>query len=161
MGEYLKIGISYFVGSMNGMELHFPAHEPRLRQLEKGPETWDPYRKKWVAFTPEEWVRQNLLHYLVLECKVPPKWIAIEKSLKIGKLTKRTDVLVYKDNQPWLLAECKAQQVPLSPAVLQQILAYHSVTQAPYLVISNGQHTYCFAAREGRWENQDQLPQYG
>ncbi|TAF49665.1 MAG: type I restriction enzyme HsdR N-terminal domain-containing protein [Sphingobacteriia bacterium] len=160
IGSSLKIRISYFVLLNDSMQLSFPNYEPRFRQKETAKEIWDPFRKKWVAFTPEEWVRQNMLHFLVHRCQVPPALVAIEKSLKIGPLTKRADILVYKEDAVWMLVECKAQNIGLDQDTLQQILAYHTVRQAKYLVISNGTQTFCFSTLDGQWQAQEEMPVY-
>ena len=125
--------------------------EPGFRTRNQGGKTFifDPLRKKWLLLTPEEWVRQNFVQYLVQVKKYPASLIAIEKVLQLGELKKRFDILVYdNDHRPWMMVECKAPEVPLEFTVLFQLLHYNISIPVPYLVITNGE--YCFAgARSG------------
>lgn len=99
-------------------------------------------RKQWLLLTEEEWVRQNFINYLVTALQYPLSLIAVEKELLLNGLKKRFDILVYNtSHQPWMLVECKAPQVILSEAVLQQALRYHMSVPADYIVITNGTHT--------------------
>lgn len=100
---------------------------------------FDELRKQWVRLTPEEWVRQNTLQYLMQNLQYPSTLIAVEKELKLGELKKRFDILVYKQQyQPWLMIECKATEVVLNEAVLQQVLRYNMALPVAYLFITNG-----------------------
>jgi len=123
---------------------------------------FDPYRKKYVALTPEEWVRQNFLNYLVKSLQYPHKLIGIEKEIYLGELKKRCDIVVYnRAMQPWMIVECKEMNVPLSLLTVEQIARYHMVLQAVYLVITNGVNTYCGLQRpEQGWEFLAALPAY-
>lgn len=96
-------------------------------------------RKKQLVLTPEEWVRQHLIHYLINELKTPIGYIATEIGLNINTLNRRTDILVYgKDKKVKLLIECKAPSIPINDKVLHQIANYNSKIMAPYLWLSNG-----------------------
>jgi len=86
---------------------------------------FDDVRRKWVRLTPEEWVRQNMLQYLLIVKKYPKTIIAVEKEIKIGSLKKRCDIVVYKNHVPWMIIECKETNVPLREAALNQTLAYN------------------------------------
>jgi hypothetical protein len=108
-------------------------------------ELFDSIRKAWVRITPEEWVRQNFIKWLVQEMKYPSAMIAVEKELMLGELKKRFDILVYDQNHhPWMMIECKAPEVDLSEKTIMQILRYNMSIPVPYLVITNGH--YCYAA---------------
>ena len=110
---------------------------------------FDPVRKKWVVLTPEEHVRQYLLLYLIDVMRYPAALIAVEKSINVGKLPRRFDVVVYnRDHQPWLLAECKAPEVPVSESTLRQLLNYQGTIQSSYWLLTNGHQTYCADARD-------------
>ena len=103
---------------------------------------FDIIRKKWLILTDEEWVRQNLIHYLIHQLHYPASLIAVEKEFKIGTVRKRFDILVYdQQHQPWMLIECKSQEIKLSDVVLQQALLYHATVQVKYIVITNGKET--------------------
>jgi hypothetical protein len=96
-------------------------------------------RKKWLILTPEEWVRQHVLNYLVTEKKYAISSIAIEKELLLNGLKKRYDIVVYtKQLTPYLIIECKAPYVALDHLVIEQALRYNLVIKAELLMITNG-----------------------
>lgn len=100
---------------------------------------FDTIRKKWLQLTPEEWVRQHVLNYLVAEKKFPAGVIAVEKELILNGTKKRYDIVVYgADFEPWLIVECKAPYVSLDNDVVSQAQRYNLVVKAHYLMISNG-----------------------
>ena len=120
----------------------------KFRQTEGKTSVFDPVRKKWIILTPEEHVRQYLLQYLITNLHYPPALIAVEKSIAVGKLNKRFDVVVYgRTHKPWLLAECKAPEVPVSEHTLHQLLSYQGTVQCSYWLLTNGHQTYCADAR--------------
>src|SRR5882757_11124400 len=101
--------------------------EPQFRIKKEMDKDWlfDPIRKKWLLLTPEEWVRQNFVQYLVRVKNYPAALIALEKELGLGELKKRFDILVYdRNHQPWMMIECKEMNVPLDESVLHQVLRY-------------------------------------
>lgn len=100
---------------------------------------FDPVRKKQVRLTPEEWVRQHLLRYLIDYKYVPETLIGVEKQLTLNKLTKRFDLVVFnRKGAAVLLAECKAPSVAISQDVFDQAARYNMRLQARYFVITNG-----------------------
>lgn len=121
---------------------------------------FDPFRKKWVRLTPEEWVRQNFLQYLVQEKKYPASLIAVEKEIMVGELKKRFDILVYKNDQPWLLVECKEMNVIVDESVFQQLLRYQQKLSASYLIITNGNETKGWGWKEGSLVSLEEVPVY-
>ncbi len=102
-------------------------------------------RKKNVVLTPEEWVRQNFIQYLIIEKKYPKSLIAIEKQLKINNLSKRTDILVFdKTGLTNIIVECKAPTVKITQDAFDQIARYNLSLNSNYLIVTNGmQHYYC------------------
>lgn len=126
------------------MFIPFPDYHPKLKTDNLKKQVWCIVRKKWVIFTKEEWVRQNWLNYLIEVLKYPASLIAVEKEIHLGELRKRVDILVYKNNSPWMLIECKEQEVPLSEQTIQQILSYQTALQTGILIISNGNDTSAF-----------------
>ena len=100
-------------------------------------------RRKKLVLTPEEWVRQHVIYFL-MEQGIPRGLIASEVSLKYHERSKRADIVVYgKDQQPKLIVECKAADVPLSEAVFRQIASYNYSLRVEYLMMTNGlQHIY-------------------
>jgi type I site-specific restriction endonuclease len=105
---------------------------------------FDVIRKKFVLITPEEWVRQHFVHFLVNHYKYPRSMIRLEGGLKYNALNKRSDIVVYsRDAKPWMLIECKAPEVPLDQSVLDQAAQYNLILKAPYLVATNGLKHFC------------------
>ena len=119
----------------------------QLKITKKGDElfVWCVARKKTLVLTPEEWVRQHVIHYLVNDLKVPLGLIASEVSLSINKLRRRCDLIVFsKESKPLLLIECKAVDVPLTEHVFHQIAQYNFKLNVDYLMMTNGvHHVYC------------------
>ncbi|HEY6503952.1 MAG TPA: type I restriction enzyme HsdR N-terminal domain-containing protein [Chitinophagaceae bacterium] len=143
------------------INIHFP--EPSFRRKkESGKEyIFDPLRKKWLLLTPEEWVRQNFVRYLIEVMQYPSALIALEKEIWLGELKKRFDVLVYnRDHQPWMIIECKAETVTLNEETLQQALRYNITVPAEILVITNGNYTFGWQKKEGRLHMINELPEW-
>ena len=124
------------------IKIDFPAPAFRIK-VEKGKEyIFDALRKKWIVLTPEEWVRQNFIQYLIQEKKYPASLIAVEKEIQLGELKKRFDVLVYDQyHNPWMMIECKSTDVKLDETVMQQVLRYNMAVPVIYLLITNGNFT--------------------
>lgn len=130
-----------------------------MREEEGKELIFDELRRLWVRLTPEEWVRQNFLQYLVQTMQYPASLIAVERELKLGELRKRFDVLVYnRQHKPWLMVECKAMEVELDESVLQQVLRYNIAVPVPFLVITNGHYCAGFEKREQQLQPLDILP---
>ena len=111
-------------------------------------QVFDPVRRKWVILTPEEHVRQYIIQHLV-SLQYPLAMIAVEKTIMVGKLTRRFDIVVYnREHKPWMLVECKAPEVPVSEHTLHQLLNYHSTMKCGYWLLTNGHHTLCADARD-------------
>lgn len=121
------------------MQLNFPTYNFNVKNTENGNYIFDIVRKKYVLLTPEEWVRQHLLHYLRDECKCPMSLVAVEKGLVYNGLRKRFDVLVYdRMGKPLLLVECKAPNIVLDTDVFIQAAVYNKAFHVKNLVITNG-----------------------
>ena len=140
----------------------YPEPDFRIQNREGYRMIFDDLRRRWVTLTPEEWVRQNFLQYLVRVRSYPPSLIAIEKEIRLGELTKRFDALVYdRQHQPWMLIECKEMDTPLEQRTLDQLLRYHLSVPVPYLVITNGAFCMGFAKKEGKLVELLSIPEYG
>ena len=126
------------------INIEYPAPTFKIRK-ENGVESiFDQIRKKWLVLTPEEWVRQNFLNYLVTEKKYAASLIALEASLKYNELQKRADILVYdKQGNPFLLVECKAPEVKISQDTFDQVARYNMTFKVNYLVVTNGLDHFC------------------
>ena len=141
------------------LKIEFPAYTPTIKTENSKEYLFDDFRKKWILLTPEEWVRQNFLNYLIKVKKYPPTLIAIEKEIKLNGLKKRFDILVYQLNmQPWMLIECKAMQVPLTNKVIAQVLNYNIILQTQFAVITNGTHTCAYQLINGQMQAIQALP---
>jgi hypothetical protein len=117
---------------------------PRIRHTDKGKEIFDTIRKKYVALTPEEWVRQQLLHCLVTEYDVPQSLIGVEIVVPLGKRSLRADIIVYdRKAAPMLIVECKAENVKINRQTFLQIAGYNLSLQVPWLMVGNGRQLYC------------------
>ncbi len=142
------------------MIIEFPPYQPQIKK-EQGKEfIFDSNRRQWVRLTPEEWVRQNFINYLILEKKYPSSLIAIEKEIKVGEMRKRFDIVVYKDSKPWLIVECKEMNTALNEKVVQQIITYNISLQVPYLIITNGKETLGLIVNDEGFASIQSLPIY-
>ncbi|MCB9175328.1 MAG: type I restriction enzyme HsdR N-terminal domain-containing protein [Flavobacteriales bacterium] len=124
-------------------ELNLPFYNITLKEENGKQFIYDDIRKKYLSLTPEEWVRQNFIKYLISEKNVPASLIVIEKGLKLNELSKRADILIYKDSSPILLVECKAPKVKITQDTFDQISRYNLTFKVPYLIVTNGLNHYC------------------
>ena len=138
----------------------FPSYDFKVQSIGGKDQIFDPFRKKWVALTPEEWVRQNLLQNLIQVCKYPIELIAIEKKIQLGPLTKRFDILVYHGTTPWMIIECKEANTPLNEKTILQLLQYQQVLDAKYLIASNGHQTIGAEIKMGNLHMLQKFPNY-
>lgn len=142
--------------------IQFPDPAFRMKKEEGRELLFDRLRKKWVVLTPEEWVRQNFISYLTSSLAYPESLIAIEKEFRLGELKKRFDILVYdKHHEPWMMVECKAMDIDLNDAVLEQLLRYHISLPVAYLVITNGKYSFGFRKLNGQLLEIEELPAIG
>lgn len=140
------------------IEIRFPEHNYKIRK-EKGKEViFDECRKQWVVLTPEEWVRQNFLQYLIKVMGYPASLISVEKEIYLGELKKRFDIAVYKDAKPWMIIECKEMKVPLTEAVIRQVLNYNIAMQVEFVVITNGKSTMAVQLQGREMQLLERLP---
>ena len=141
------------------IKIEYPPYQPKIKTVTGKECIFDAIRKRWVLLTPEEWVRQNFIQYLIKIKNFPPALIALEKEIQLGELKKRFDVLVYDNNhQPWMMIECKAAEIKLDDTVLQQALRYNISLQVAYIVITNGGHCYAFFCENNSLNEIDSLP---
>lgn len=126
-------------------KLNFPSFSFRFKNSENKTAIFDEIRKKFIILTPEEWVRQHVIQYLLQDKNYPKSYINIEKLIKINSLNKRYDVVVYQPNGTiYLLIECKAPEVAITQQTFDQIARYNLVLNAKYLMVTNGlNHYFC------------------
>ena len=116
------------------------------------------WRHRWVRLTPEEWVRQQLLHRMVEQLGYPASLIAVEQAITVGDARKRCDAVVYNTlMQPLMLIECKAETVPLTQKTLDQAVTYNRKLHVPYILLTNGEHLIFV---NGNYINPSGLPRY-
>ena len=124
--------------------LNLPPYQPRLSAKNGKNFIFDPLRRKEVALTPEEWVRQHFVQFLIVARSYPPERIANEVSISVNSTSRRCDTVIY-DNylKPLAIIEYKAPDIIISAEVFNQISRYNSALRVPYLMVSNGITHYC------------------
>jgi hypothetical protein len=144
-------------------KLNLPEYNFKYRTANSKQQIFDAVRKKYVALTPEEWVRQNFISWLIQELKYPISHIAIERELLLNEMKKRFDVVIFnKDNNPAMLIECKAPDVKISQKTFDQAARYNMVLKLKYLVVTNGLDHYCCQIDflENRYSFLENIPFY-
>ena len=141
--------------------LNLPTIEIAISYQNDKPYIFDVFRRKKILLTPEEWVRQHFMHFMVNGLDYPKPLIKTEGGLKYNQKQKRTDIVVFNRNgAPFLLVECKAPHIKLDSNVLFQATVYNQIINAPYIVITNGrQHLICHLV-EGELIQLDHFPPF-
>ncbi|BDD04250.1 type I restriction enzyme HsdR N-terminal domain-containing protein [Aureibacter tunicatorum] len=141
--------------------LNLPEASLKIVQGAKSLEIFDIVRKKYLVLTPEEWVRQNFMHFLINHLDYPKPLFALESGLKYNKLTKRSDILVMNNKgENLLLVECKASKVKLDQKVFHQIEAYNQIIKAQYIILTNGIQHICCHYNNNQYTQIHQFPAY-
>jgi hypothetical protein len=124
-------------------ELNLPQYSFKITGKEGSEMILDPFRRKYVKLTPEEWVRQNFVQYLVREGKYPAGLIGIEVMFRYNKLKRRVDILVHKrSGEPVMIVECKSPDIKIDEKIFDQIVCYNMKFKVPYIVVTNGLVSY-------------------
>ena len=125
--------------------LNLPKYDFKFKKENNTLYIYDSIRTKYVKLTPEEWVRQNYIEFLINDKKISRSLIVVEKEIVINDLKKRFDIVVYnKDYNPDILIECKAPNIKIVQNVFEQIAAYNIILKCKYLVVTNGlSHYFC------------------
>jgi hypothetical protein len=127
-------------------KLNLPDFDYKLKKADGKVWIFDVIRKKYVILTPEEWVRQHFINYLLIELKYPKSLVKVEGGLIYNQLHKRSDIVVFdREGKPWMIIECKSPSLKLSDLTLKQASAYNASLRAKYLTISNGLVHICSA----------------
>ncbi len=145
------------------MKLNLPPYDIRLQEQNGQRTIFDSLRRKYVALTPEEWVRQHFVHYLIGQKGYPKGLLANEVELRVGEKRLRCDTLLYnKELQPQMIIEYKAPDITLTQRVFDQISVYNMLLHVDYLVVSNGLTHYCCRMNYGqqRYEFLKEIPAY-
>jgi hypothetical protein len=124
--------------------LNLPFHPFKITLKDSRHFIFDEIRKKHLVLTPEEWVRQHFIHYLISEKKFPRSLIQIEAGLSLNQLQKRTDIVIFNHaGERIMVIECKAPSVKITQGVFDQASRYNSIHKTNWLVVTNGlQHCY-------------------
>ena len=143
-------------------DLNLPVIDARFQKNEGGVlQIFDMVRKKFVVLTPEEWVRQHILHYLVKYKDVPLSMVAVEKQMLLNGTKRRTDAVIYNSAlKPRVIIECKAPQVVLDQKVINQSLRYNLTLNVPYIFISNGNKHICIKITDQIPHILNEFPEY-
>ena len=144
-------------------KLNFPSYSFRFKNSENKVSIFDDIRKKFIILTPEEWVRQHVVQFLLEEKKYPKSLINVEKVLMVNGLRKRYDVVVFNsDGSIFVLIECKAPAIKIAQATFDQIARYNMTLKAQYLMVTNGlNHYFCQMDFENeKYEFLRELPDY-
>jgi hypothetical protein len=140
------------------LKVVYPSNNFRIKKTAGKEFIFDEVRRRWVTLTPEEWVRQNFLQYMLRVKNYPGALLSVEKLVNVGELRKRCDIVVYKDSRPWMIVECKEMNVDLKLPVLEQILRYNIGHEVQYLVITNGNNSIAFRLTGDAFIEIDELP---
>ena len=125
--------------------LNLPAYDLKLKQSVQQSLIYDTIRRKYIVLTPEEWVRQHFINYLVYHLGYPKGLLAIERGMSYNQMAKRTDICVFGlDGRPQMLVECKAASIPITAEVIKQASSYNKSIKAPYVVLTNGMEHFCW-----------------
>ena len=144
-------------------ELIFPPFESRIKKINGKTVIFDVIRKKFIVVTPEEWVRQHLIHYLINQMKYPKSLILVEDGMKVNKMIKRSDVVIYnRSGEIFLAVECKSTRVKLTQKSMDQLSVYNQHYKAKYLVLTNGLQLYICKMdyTKGKSEFINQFPEF-
>ena len=144
--------------------LNLPTFDAKIRKGEAAVEIFDLLRRKYVQITPEEWVRQHFIHYLISEKGYPASLMANETSIKLNTLTKRCDTVVYNNRlEPLVICEFKKPDVEITQLVFDQIVRYNIVLKVKYLIVSNGMSHYCCRMNydDMTFDYLKEIPEYG
>ncbi len=143
--------------------LNLPTYSFSLKSEDGRNYIFDSIRKKYVVLTPEEWVRQNFIRYLVREKGFPASLLTVERTFRFNRMLKRTDILAYNNlGEPLLLVECKAPSVPITENAFDQIGLYNLAHQVPWLIVTNGMKHYCcrYVEQENKYRFTDFIPDW-
>jgi hypothetical protein len=141
--------------------LNLPTYSFSVKSEDGRSRIFDTIRRKYVNLTPEEWVRQHFIQYLVQEKGFPPSLIAVEKEFSFNRMRKRTDILAHnRQGEPVLLVECKSPDIPVTRNVFDQIGLYNLTYKVPWLVVTNGMKHYCcrYTEAEGKYVFAGHIP---
>jgi type I site-specific restriction endonuclease len=126
------------------LQLNLPEYNFRIKKLDEKLLIFDSQRKRYVSLTPEEWVRQHFIRFLIEEKGYPAAYLAVEKQLSLNGMKKRCDAILYNEHAlPVLIIELKAPTVPITQTTFDQVAVYNAKLKVDFFMISNGIEHYC------------------
>ncbi len=143
--------------------LNFPIFAFKLKKENEVIFILDSIRRKYVKLTPEEWVRQHVVQFLITEKNVPKGRIGIEQQLKVNTMLKRTDIVVYDSiGKPLLIVECKSADIMVNQKIFEQVACYNLSLKSPFLLITNGliHISALIDFKQQKWSFLESLPDY-
>lgn len=133
------------------VKLNLPSFHVDLKKEQDRIHIFDLLRKRYIVLTPEEWVRQHFIHYLINHLQYPKSLIKLEGGLRFNKLQKRSDIVIYdRAGQPWMIVECKAPTLKIGERTVHQASVYNYTLKAKFLVVTNGLEHFCY---QTDWSN--------
>lgn len=133
------------------LALDLPDHGVKTKHGVAGPQVFDPIRRQWLVLTPEEWVRQHVLNYFLVDLSCPPSMLGVEVPLALNGLSKRADIVVFgQGGRPVALVECKAPSIKLGQRTFEQAARYNKVFGVRFLMVTNGLKHFCCAVDHER-----------
>lgn len=124
--------------------LNLPTYSFSIKEVDQKKYIFDKLRKKYVLITPEEWVRQHFINYLVEDKYYPVGLISVERGFDLYKTKKRSDILIFNSlGKPWVLVECKAPSIKVNDLWFDQAFAYNLSIKATYIMLTNGFNHFC------------------
>ncbi|MBT1703492.1 type I restriction enzyme HsdR N-terminal domain-containing protein [Chryseosolibacter indicus] len=145
-------------------KLNLPQYEYNVKKADGKVWIFDVIRKKYIVLTPEEWVRQHFVHYLIQHLHYPKSLIKVEGGLSYNQLKKRSDIVVFdREGQPWMVVECKSPEIKITAASSHQASVYNASLKAKYITVSNGLVHFCSLVdwQQGKTELLTTIPSYG
>ena len=133
-------------------DLNLPKYKTKIIEKDGKPTIFDDLRRCYVALTPEEWVRQHVIAWLVSHRGIPALRISQEYPVKVNSLNQRADIVVMNEfAKPHILVECKAPDVKIDDEVAMQAVRYNAVVKANYIMLTNGKQAYCYEHFNGQY----------
>ena len=142
--------------------LNLPPAELKIKEQDSKPFVFDRLRKQYVRLTPEEWVRQHFIHFLIEEKNYPQGRLANEVCITLGNVNRRCDTVLYDlQLRPRMIIEYKAPSVKITQSVFEQILRYNMCLNVSYLIVSNGLEHFCCKIENNNYTFLKEIPEYG
>jgi type I site-specific restriction endonuclease len=143
------------------LQLNLPPYDVKLRTVGQSKQIFDSLRRKYVLLTPEEWVRQHFIRFMISEKKYPASLMSIEKGLKLNTRQKRTDIVVFNQfGNPWMIVECKSPTVEITEDTLFQAARYNMTMNVQFISLTNGMEHFCCKVEKNAIVFLEDLPEY-